>query len=392
MTTYVLTDLGYGDSGKGATVDYLIREKIPITESKIVVRLQGGHQVGHTVKFGDIIHEFRNFGSGTFQGVPTYYGPETTVYPRTFNIEIEQLLPDVRPHVYCHPDTLITTKYDILVNRWQEDCRGENRHGSVGMGFNATIERNQKCQFTVHMLYANEYVIKQKLESIKNYYISLGIPSNVFTEDIIESEITDIKYFRRRITMKDFDFLFSYDNIIFEPNQGVLLDQKYGMFPHVTRSNTTASAPMLFIHDILLRNVDVLTIEKYDISRIYHTRHGAGPFDVFPIMLTNTENESNVNNQYQKEFKVSKLDLRLLDYAISINDQYWSNIVTNHTLIFTCLDQLTTNDIEFIDLEGNERSEPLEEFLGIIKHELESDAKVFATSNNPTMELTFHKI
>ena len=390
MTTYVLTDLGYGDSGKGATVDYLIREKIRPGENVIVVRLQGGHQVGHTVKFGDTMHEFRNFGSGTFQGVPTFYGPETTVCPWTFNIEFGKLPGDINPQVYCHPDTLITTKYDILVNRWQEDSRGENRHGSVGMGFNATIERNQKCQFTVHMLYANEYIIKQKLESIKNYYISLGIPTNVFTDDIIESELTDIKYFRRRITMKDFDFLFSYDNIIFEPNQGVLLDQKYGMFPHVTRSNTTASAPMLFIHNVLLRNVDVVTIEKYDISRIYHTRHGAGPFDVFPIVLTNTENESNINNQYQKEFKVSKLDLRLLDYAISINDAYGNHIVTNHTLIFTCLDQLTTNDIEFIDLEGRERMEPLKEFLGIIKHELESSATMFATSNDAKMNLTFY--
>lgn len=389
INAYVLTDLGYGDSGKGATVDYIIREMTSKTLSKIVVRLQGGHQVGHTVIHNGIHHEFRNFGSGTCQNIETYYGPETTLCPMAAEIEYDIVYNKFRiiPKVIYHPDAMITTEYDIKVNRWEEDNRGDNRHGSVGMGFNKTIERNKKCQFTAEMMNAPEYIIRMKLNSIRNYYISNGVPSGVFEECNLNWELSDILRYRDKVKVEDFGYLRKYSDIIFEPNQGILLDQKYGMFPHVTRSTTTAEKPMEFIKNILSLN-GIVHVHRYDISRIYHTRHGAGPFDIFPIELKNTENESNITNTYQMEFKVSKLDLRLLNYAMTVNNRFFTD-VSNSTVIFTCLDQLTTEKIEFIDLDGTEKSENLIDFLSRISNDSRINTK-FATSSNPLMNLIYH--
>lgn len=391
ISAYVITDLGYGDSGKGATVDYIIREVLSKSYDKIVVRLQGGHQVGHTVMGQNgVLHEFRNFGSGTCQHVETYYGPETTLCPITAEVEYDIVYDKfgIKPKVTYHPDAMITTEYDIKVNRWEEDNRGDSRHGSVGMGFNKTIERNKKCQFTAAMMYAPEYIIRMKLNSVRDYYIASGIPSGVFKECDLESELSDILRYRDKVKVEDFNYLFNYYDIIFEPNQGVLLDQKYGMFPHVTRSTTTAEVPMEFIKNVLSKNGKVY-VHRYDISRIYHTRHGAGPFDIFPIELKNTENESNVTNAYQKEFKVSKLDLRLLNYAVSTNNRFFDSIY-NGTMIFTCLDQLTTDKIEFIGLDGTEQSENLMDFLYRIRNFCPNPKVQLATSSNPLMNLIYH--
>lgn len=59
----------FGDEGKGQTVHNLCNKYIGKRESVLVVRFSGGHQVGHTVKHGDMMHTFSNFGSGTLLGV-----------------------------------------------------------------------------------------------------------------------------------------------------------------------------------------------------------------------------------------------------------------------------------------------------------------------------------
>lgn len=358
MNIHIITDLGYGDSGKGSMVDYIIRAGRSDSKKFLVIRLQGGHQVGHTVKFDEpgktpVLHEFRNFGSGTFQGIDTWYGPETTMFPLGLEAEYnELLLKKFKPFNYYHPDVMVTTSYDIAFNRWSEDSKGIKRHGSVGMGFNATIERNKKCQFTVGMLVnSNQYILQLKLQSIKDYYRDWGVPSSVLDEvdfageievysNVAKSGIFDVRALPKHNL---------YTDLIFEPNQGILLDQKYGMFPHVTRSTTTSAAAYEYITKHF--KTDYKVIKRYAISRCYHTRHGAGPFDQFPIELKNTEMESNKFNSYQHDFKVSKLDLQLLEYALRVNFLEHSEIenarIVDH-VVFTCFDQLMTQYIECV--------------------------------------------
>src|SRR5258708_30654998 len=58
----ITVGLGFGDEGKGATVDFLPRR----LEADLVVRYCGGSQAGHNVELPDgLRHTFAQFGAGT---------------------------------------------------------------------------------------------------------------------------------------------------------------------------------------------------------------------------------------------------------------------------------------------------------------------------------------
>ena len=66
----LLGGLGFGDEGKGATVDYLTRH----FGADMVIRYNGGHQAGHRVQLPDgTSHVFSQFGSGYFAGANTHH-------------------------------------------------------------------------------------------------------------------------------------------------------------------------------------------------------------------------------------------------------------------------------------------------------------------------------
>ena len=66
----IVVDLGFGDAGKGATVDYLCSPDADLNVSA-VVRFNGGAQAAHNVVVDGRHHTFSQFGSGTFSGVST---------------------------------------------------------------------------------------------------------------------------------------------------------------------------------------------------------------------------------------------------------------------------------------------------------------------------------
>ncbi|HZY88526.1 MAG TPA: adenylosuccinate synthetase, partial [Gemmataceae bacterium] len=78
----ITVGLGFGDEGKGATVDYLARR----LEADLVVRYCGGSQAGHNVQLPDgRRHTFSQFGAGTLASASppprTYLGPNVIIDP-----------------------------------------------------------------------------------------------------------------------------------------------------------------------------------------------------------------------------------------------------------------------------------------------------------------------
>src|ERR1700759_5249193 len=72
----IVQGLGFGDEGKGATVDFLARE----FAADLVVRYCGGSQAGHNVVLpGGRRHTFSQFGAGTLAGAATYLGEQVIV-------------------------------------------------------------------------------------------------------------------------------------------------------------------------------------------------------------------------------------------------------------------------------------------------------------------------
>lgn len=316
--------LGFGDEGKGRTVDYLCSK----LNNNIVVRFNGGHQAGHTVNYKNIKHTFSNFGSGTLRGVPTYWSEFCTVDPMGIINELAVLdALGIIPILYIDPEAPVTTPADKLFNQYDTN---QKNNGTCGVGFGATIEREEKFYSLKYKDLFNPTIRDLKINSIKEYYRKLS-PMFYCWNDFIKLCDKVIKLF----PMTEYSFIQrNFENITFEGAQGLLLDQKYGFFPHVTRSSTCAL------------NIDLLTgwhedVHFYLVTRAYQTRHGNGPMTNEHIKFSvNNLNETNLTNEYQGQFRISVLDLDLLKYSIE-------NAVNRErhikTLVITCLDQIKNN-------------------------------------------------
>ena len=343
MSSFIVIGAGFGDEGKGLITDYLCSH----LSKPLVVRFSGGHQAGHTVVLPDgKRHVFSNFGSGTLRNIPTYWSKFCTFDPAGILKEVEKLNSiDINPTIYIDNLCPVITPYDILYNR-QKDAK-EN-HGTCGIGFGATLEREEN-HYGLHVMdLFYPKVLEIKLNAIVDYYTSLGIAipkagiTNINKEFLdYVNKLKSSKLFNL-FTVNEKDFFdkthldsLDIDNFVFEGSQGILLDREFGFYPNVTRSNTTSKNA---IHLIDKYGLDPTT--TIYVSRAYQTRHGEGPmsFEEFPVVINENPNETNVTNQYQGNFKRTLLDIDLLQYAIHCDKQV--NTSSDSIFALTCLDQV----------------------------------------------------
>lgn len=335
MQAAVVVGLGYGDEGKGLVTAYLAH-KLP---NSIVVRYTGGHQAGHTVNLNGIKHVFASFGSGSISGSPSYISEHCCMYP-PFLVNEENILKEkgIIPSIYFHPKTKVTTPYDIAYNQVME--KGNN-HGSVGVGIGTTMDRNLNTPYKLYVQdLSNKDIFHAKLEAIADYYLkkvrSLSGDRYLLFHQIVGIYLTDFLFsVQRNWNTADYNILKRYDYIIFEGAQGVMLDMDHGVFPNVTYGYTTSRNA----HEICnYLDIPYVGREMYYVTRCYLTRHGNG---VFPekdtISLVNNSDETNVFNEWQKNFKVAELDTDLLKYALGWEMFYSRGAVKN--MVITCLDQ-----------------------------------------------------
>ncbi|WBL26996.1 adenylosuccinate synthetase [Zunongwangia sp. HGR-M22] len=342
----IVIDLGFGDAGKGITTDFLASQQ---PEESLVVRFSGGHQVGHTVATENLEHTFSNFGSGTFQGVPTYYSEHTTLFPPAI-LQEGNYLKAYHPKLYLHPLAMVTTVYDIAYNRALEKQQG---HGSCGLGFGATIARHREEVF----FYANDlqfkWVIEQRLQSIQKYYQNKIAQQSKAVQEYYTNELKQYEeafFVETCLTMHSFytiaklaDLASSFQHFIFEGSQGILLDTQHGFYPHTTWSYTSSKNAI----QLIANELNDAQINIYYVTRCYQTRHGNGPMSNTPeVTLINNENEANVTNEFQGEFRTKTLDPNLLNYALSCDQIHHQNLAITKNLMITCLDQLPDFSVE----------------------------------------------
>lgn len=339
MKTSIILGLGYGDEGKGITTDYLCRQ----SQAPLVIRFSGGHQAGHTVVTDSgFRHVFSSIGSGALQGAPTFWSRFCTFYPIAFHNELNHLLDHgIAPKVFFDALAMVTTPYDVFYNRKTEKVNG---HGSCGVGFGATIERNEgPCKLYVQDLFFPG-VVRQKLKAINAYYEKksgndrlaqeLKEEADIFLDrvhDILPHfEVVEEKTFFRKIAVQK-----HYDHLVFEGSQGLLLDMDHGFFPNVTRAHTSSRNAIQMIRENRLAQPEV-----FYITRAYQTRHGKGFLsnEELDLDFTPNPNETNRYNPWQGPLRVSPLDLELMNYAIQCDNNYSGNLPKH--LVVTCMDQL----------------------------------------------------
>lgn len=372
MSDYAVIGAGFGDEGKGKVVDYLCS----VSPMPIVIRYCGGHQAGHHVMMSeDREHVFACYGSGTLRGVPTFWTKYCTVDPVAIVAELNVLNEKgIQPVLYIDSRCPVTTPFEIYQNKAEKQ---NIQHGSCGVGIRATYRREEDHISLCAGDLLNISVFKIKFKLLEKYYFEKGIHFDDPEMEVDMSlfyECCDKIFNTDSITVgADFTEITSrFHTRIFEGSQGLLLDQNYGFFPHVTPSNTgtTNILEMAFPFEVWL------------VSRGYQTRHGNGPMtnEELPHNITPNPYEKNGPDSFQGEFRTSLLDLDLLQYAVSRDDYIRRNEFGNRRLVLTCMD-LIQNELRLTHNREIKNFVNEKKFIDYIKKHL--GFGVIHTSSSP---------
>lgn len=293
MHSHIVVGLAFGDEGKGSWVDHLCR----LHNIKTVVRFNGGAQARHHVTTeAGITHGFAQFGSHSFiPGAKTMLSRYMLIEPLHLFFEAEELVGKgvVAPlrRLYISSEAPIIPFTNVLLNQIMELARGNNRHGSCGLGIGLTqrdIDEGTKPVIRAGDL-TDEALVEQKLrehyrltlaelsvwqgventepyrELVNNFGLLIERYVNLYMELAMRANIIPEAAFLSTLRRQP---------AVFEGAQGAMLDQHWGTFPNCTRSTTTPENALTLLADAAFGG----TVTRHGLFRAYGTRHGAGPF------------------------------------------------------------------------------------------------------------------
>lgn len=330
-TAYLVAGLGYGDEGKGATVDFLVRQ----LSARLVVRYNGGAQAGHNVVTPTARHHtFAQFGSGTFvPGVWTYLSKYMMVNPLDMMLEEEHLrtqgVTDAFSRTMVDDRALITTPFQRAVNKVL--LRESGKNNSCAMGIGQT--REDHIKYGPLVLFAgdlrNSNVLRTKLrflqsvswDKVKELSAKTSIVDDIFLgENIIDYLVAVYTRWTFMLVPSAFEAFLSLglandsdENVVFEGAQGVLLDEDFGEEGFNTWSKTTFHNCGVILDEANRKG----PTHRIGVLRTYMTRHGDGPLptaetDWFP------PEKHNEDVGAQGKFRKSNFSFEAVDRALEI--------------------------------------------------------------------------
>ncbi len=355
----ITVGLGFGDEGKGATVDFLARR----LEADLVVRYCGGSQAGHNVELPDgRRHTFSQFGAGTLaraSGPPrTFLGPHVIIEPLALVREARHLtelgVHDPTRLVTIHPRCLVATPWLQTLNRLRELSRGDARHGSCGQGIGEArsywLKYGEDSVFAADLRELDRLRHKLELQRQRTLLELQDFIDRIDAEVLHEFDLWELNAEAVACHLHEAlpDGLAidattpAFQTAIFEGAQGVLLDEYRGFHPHTTWNTVTPHHAWELVHA-----ADIEAVAVLGITRAYTTRHGEGPLPTFSAELTNRLNDAgNPWNRWQGDLRCGWLDLPLVRYAATVAGPL-DGIVVNH------LDEVRQADCRVCDAYRN---------------------------------------
>lgn len=338
MRAYIVQGMAWGDEGKGATVDWLVREK----GAPLVVRYNGGPNAAHNVvteNEGVPHHTFQQFGSGTLAGAATHISRFALLDPLVLAAEAEVLSRKLGRNPYAaltvDPETVLVARYHVAANRARERARGAHRHGSVGSGL-GEARRDQigglaitaaECSGRLAGALAERLVElrRRKLDELAvafrecpaaaDEFFELGrySPAEVAAELIEAMAPVRLSSLREARDVACAERSWMGGAVLFEGAQGVLLDERYGFAPHNSWTDCTFG------------NAEALIAETFPgaermrlgVFRSYFTRHGPGPFPTEAESLRFPE-PHNGEHPWMGPFRQGYFDGALAAYACRV--------------------------------------------------------------------------
>jgi adenylosuccinate synthase len=281
MKNTAIIGLQWGDEGKGKIVDFLS------DKFDAVVRFQGGHNAGHTIKVGDKTYKLSLLPSGIIRQKFSVIGSGVVVDPVALFSEIKKIeeagIKITHENLAIAQNACLILSIHRELDQLLESQKGEKKIGTTGRGIGPAYEDRAGRRAIRICDLIDENILRERIENMLFYHNllrqSLGA-KKVEVEEIV-AELEPIKKLILGYSLPAFEIarkLSACKSIMFEGAQGALLDVTYGTYPFVTSSNTQAGqialGSCLGVSD-LHNTIGIL--------KAYTTRVGSGPF---PTELT----------------------------------------------------------------------------------------------------------
>jgi adenylosuccinate synthase len=268
----------WGDEGKGKVVD-LLTENVAV-----VVRYQGGHNAGHTLKIKGEKTVLRLIPSGILRPhVTCYIGNGVVLSPEALLEEITELENkgiEVRSRLKISKSCPLILSCHVALDKARENHKNTTVIGTTGRGIGPAYEdKVARRALKVGDLF-NPQGFEEKLRSLlhyhnfilKNYYQA----SEIEIEPLLDKAAIWAKALKELtcdVTSELHKHRMKGDSILFEGAQGVHLDIDHGTYPYVTSSNTCAGS-VVNGAGFGPRYLDYVL----GVTKAYTTRVGGGPF------------------------------------------------------------------------------------------------------------------
>ena len=366
----IVVGLGWGDEGKGATVDALVAAR----GVGNTLRFNGGHQAAHNVIADGVHHTFSTFGSGCLAGAASWIGPRCTIDPlaavneqRALSRALARVAPRAlarttaggsgagaagadspsspdspgpppgagadspsspdspgpppgagadspdppAPRVRVHRDALVTTPLHVIVNRARESARGPERHGSTGTGFGETIAYAHRG---FAPLRAGDMGDPDLIADHLARYAERSDLIESVDADWLTRMAQDLRSCFARVydvvTDEELLDMIATGDVVMEGAQGLMLDQDLGTHPHTTWSQTTPAWAV----ELCERAGAGRRVRVVGAMRTYATRHGRGPLPHEADL--GVVEAHNATSRWAGEFRTAPWDAEVLRYAL----------------------------------------------------------------------------
>lgn len=277
MANVVIVGMQWGDEGKGKVVDLIC----PAFDG--VVRYQGGHNAGHTVKFADRHFALHLIPSGILHGgMGCVLGNGMVVAPDAFFDELEGLEAagiGATGRLYVSQRAHAVLPTAVQLDQARESARGDAKIGTTARGIGPTYE-GKISRYGLRLCDLGSDGLEDKLRALLSRadgelrslsQAGVGRPARLADQ---------CRAWYERLTpyLADTELLLNRwiregKSLLLEGAQGTLLDVDHGTFPYVTSSNSTAGGAATgtgLPPTALTGAIGVL--------KAYTTRVGEGPF------------------------------------------------------------------------------------------------------------------
>ncbi|KTD74400.1 adenylosuccinate synthase [Legionella tucsonensis] len=268
----------WGDEGKGKIVDLLTHD------AQVVVRYQGGHNAGHTLKINGVKTVLRLIPSGMLRPHVTCYIANGVVLSPDALLgeikELEQRGVDVRSRLRISMACPLILSYHVAMDKAREAHMGDSAIGTTGRGIGPAYEdKVARRALKVSDLFHPERFEKKLIDLLDYYNFILTHyfkQPAVDLQPILDSALQWAKELHPMVCDVSaclHEHREQEDNILFEGAQGVYLDIDHGTYPFVTSSNTCVGS-VVNGAGFGPKYIDYIL----GITKAYTTRVGGGPF------------------------------------------------------------------------------------------------------------------